>query len=182
MSTPKYIAIACCLLLSAFTHSIQAQNFALVPEESEISFKIKNFGLWVNGTLQGLEASGSFDPANPAGGTISASVATETIDTGIKARNKSLREKNYFDAATHPNITITSSSIQKEGDQYVLAGNLTIKGTTKAIKIPFSVSAESNTWKLTSDFTLNRRDYKVGKSSMVMGNEVKVHLVVVMKK
>ena len=181
MSILKYVMCVGCLCM-ALIPSVSAQSFTLLPDQSEVSFKIKNFGLWVNGTLQGLKVSGSFDPASPAGGNLTATVQTETIDTGIKARNKSLREDTYFDVANHPTLSISSTSISKEGSGYVLKGNLTMKGTTKPIQIPFTVSQESDTWKLSGDFTLNRRDYKVGKGSMVMGNEVKVRLMIVMKK
>jgi polyisoprenoid-binding protein YceI len=44
------------------------QNWQVQPKDTRISFKIKNFGLWVEGSLTGIQAQIQFDPTSPASG------------------------------------------------------------------------------------------------------------------
>jgi polyisoprenoid-binding protein YceI len=58
---------------------------------------------------------------------------------------------------------------------------LTLKGVSKNITIPFTASLQNGVLMLVGEFTLDRLDYKVGGKSIVMGNEVKVKLLVKVK-
>ena len=61
---------------------------------------------------------------------------------------------------------------------YKATGNLTIKGATKAISFPFTATKTANGYLFSGSFTINRLDYGVGKSSMVLSDDVDVTLKV----
>jgi polyisoprenoid-binding protein YceI len=148
-----------------------AQN-GLKVVSSKISFKIKNAGLSVDGTLSGFEGEINLVPEQYKLATIKASINTNTINTGINARDNHLKKEEFFDVNKFPKISIVSSFFGKDGNKYLGYFKLTIKGITKDITIPFIF--ENNTFK--GDFTLNRRDYNIGGKSFVMSDNVLVSI------
>lgn len=55
-----------------------------------------------------------------------------TIQTGATDRDAHLRSADFLDAENHPEITFKSTSIEPAGDNWKLAGDLTIRGVTNA--------------------------------------------------
>lgn len=151
----------------------------LTPIDSKegISFTIKNFGLNSNGNISGLKGAIKWDDANPAASSFNVSVDVNTINTGIDGRDNHLKKEDFFDVAKYPQITFVSTVISKNADgTYQVAGNLTIKGVTKPVHIPFTVKMQGGNHEFEGEFSLNRRDYGVGGSSMTMSNDVKIKL------
>ncbi len=173
MNRKSIFYIAALLLFTKF-------NFAQTPLKvvsSAITFSIKNAGLNVNGSFSGLEADIKFSTAEYKTATIKASVNSSTIKTGIDARDNHLKKAEYFDAANFPKITMESSFFGKEGNRFVGYFKLTIKGITKDITVPFTF--ENNVFK--GNFTIDRRFFKVGGNSMILGDNVNIDLLIVTK-
>lgn len=144
---------------------------------SAISFKTKNMGIGVNGTVGGLQADVHFNPANPASSTIEASVEAATVNTDNSSRDEHLHGEDFFDVAHYAKITLKSVSIKhRSGNNYIGQFNLTIKGKTKLIDIPFTCTQTGNSTVFKSSFKINRLDYGVGTSSLVLADEVTVNI------
>ncbi|TWI99397.1 polyisoprenoid-binding protein YceI [Mucilaginibacter frigoritolerans] len=144
-------------------------------KHAQISFKIKNMGIGTGGTIGGLQASVKFNPADLTASTLDASVEVNTINTDNSMRDEHLRGEDFFDLAHYPKITIKSVSFKhKSGNNYSGIFDLTIKGKTKQVEVPFTYTDKGNTIILNGTFKLNRLDFGVGGSSLVMGNEVSV--------
>jgi polyisoprenoid-binding protein YceI len=60
-----------------------------------------------------------------------------SIDTGVAERDAHLRTAEYFDAAKFPTLEFKSAKIEKSKNGYVATGDLTIRGKTKRVSIPF---------------------------------------------
>jgi polyisoprenoid-binding protein YceI len=168
----RYIPLAAVLLLlTAFVPA----NWQL--NRSSVTFRIKNAGIPVNGSLGGTQADIHFDPANPAQSSIVASLETSTIETGIGLRDKHLQKALYFHTDKYPQITVRSTKIEKTGTQtYLGYFDLTIKETTKNIQVPFTFTENAGGGDFGAEFKINRLDYKVGESSWLMDNEVAVSI------
>ena len=147
-----------------------ALSWKINSAEAKVTFVIKNAGLNVEGGFSGLTGSVNFDPANPSSGKITASIATNTINTGINMRDKDLRTHHYLDVEKYPKISFTSTSISKTSNGYSATGKFTIKDVTKTVTIPFTF--DNNVFK--GKITIDRRDYHVGKNSWIMGDDVKI--------
>ncbi|MGZ3871718.1 MAG: YceI family protein [Mucilaginibacter sp.] len=142
---------------------------------SAISFKIKNMGISTNGTVGGLQADVNFNPADPASGTMEASVDANSINTDNTGRDEHLKEAAYFDVAHYPKITLKSISFKRKGgNNYTGLFNLTIKDKTRQVEIPFSYSQKENTSTFKGTFKLNRLNYGVGGTSLILSDEVTV--------
>lgn len=148
---------------------------------SEIKFSIQNAGLTVNGALSNLSGEINFDPAKLSSSSIDVSVPISSIKTGIEMRDSHLKKEEYFNAAKYADIRLKSSFFVLRNEQYIGYFMLTLKGVSKNITIPFTASMQNGLLVLVGEFTLDRLDYKVGGKSLVMGNEVKVKLLVKVK-
>ena len=148
----------------------------------EISFKIKNTGLSVNGTLGNLKTTLVFSPDHISTSSLKGSVDVGTINTGINARNTHLKKPEYFNVDTFKVIQISSIKLYVKGAQYAGLFDVTIKGVTKQIEIPFEFNQFADEAEFKASFPLNRRDFGVGGKSMLMADELTVNIDVKAKK
>jgi len=51
-----------------------------------------------------------------------------------------LQSPDFFDAERHPELTFTSSSIDRNGDRVTIDGDITIKGHTEAVELTGRIS------------------------------------------
>ncbi len=134
-------------------------------------------GIGVSGSIGGLLVNVQFNAANLASSTIDASVDVNTINTDNSSRDDHLKSDEFFDAARYPKIGIKSVSFKhKSGNNYTGRFNLTIKGKTKLMEIPFTITEKGNTLAFKSSFKLNRLDYGIGESSMILSDDVTVNI------
>ncbi|MDI9641186.1 YceI family protein [Kamptonema cortianum] len=98
-------------------------------------------------------------------------IETKSIDTAVAARDEHLRSADYFEVEKYPAITFVSRSVRKTDTGYAVTGDLTMKGKTKLITIPFkhygpytmSVGDQSTRIGVVAEpIVLKRSDFGVG--------------------
>lgn len=162
------------LCLYAF-NTFGQENLAI--KSSTITFKIKNFGSYVDGFFKGFEGKIYFSPQNLSQSSIEASIKAETINTSNKSRDNHLRKSDYFDVAQYPKITMQSKRFaNSQSGDFIGYFDLRIKDKTQEIKLPFSYKTNGNVSTFKGSFTINRRDFGVGGNSMVLGDMVIVDI------
>jgi polyisoprenoid-binding protein YceI len=77
---------------------------------------------------------------NPLDSRATATIDLSSVDTGSETRDNDLRSENFFDAATHPKMTYHSTAIRPDGDDYVVTGDLTIRGITRPVDLRVEVN------------------------------------------
>ena len=165
------------LFLLITVSSIYAQDWTQDKTKTQVSFKIKNFGVNVDGEFGDVKIKTNFDTTNIENSYINAVISVKSISTGIESRDEHILEEDYFDEANHKKISLESTKIEiKEGGDYILHANLTIKGTTKKIKIPLIALLVNDNLVIKTSFKINRKDYKVGGGSLVMGKNVTIEV------
>lgn len=100
---------------------------------SEITFATRHlFGLApVRGTF-GLR-SGVIEVADPLeSSTVRAVFAADSFDTGLSARDNTVRSAQYLDTAHHPDITFVAKGV---ADGRTLRGELTVRGRTEPLDV-----------------------------------------------
>jgi polyisoprenoid-binding protein YceI len=153
-----------------------AQAKKIKPESSTIFFVIKNAGISMDGSFGGLKGKIIFNPEKPAETLLDVSIESKTVVTGNNTRDNHLRKEEYFNVKKYPEINFRSKKTEKTTDGYITTGDLTIKGKTKEIKIPFTYSEVQKTGTFRGSFTINRLDYEVGNSSWILSNDVTINL------
>lgn len=154
------------------------QKWNVNAAAAHVKFNVKGpFGT-VDGELGGLKATILFDKDNLAASSIRASTDAKSISTGIKLRNRDLQKEKYFNSDKYPVLSFQSDQIQKSGAGYKAIGNLTIKGVSKKVEIPFSFSEKGNTGVFKGSFSIQRQDYGIGKQGGSIGSTVSIDLEV----
>ncbi len=164
--------------------TIQLQSYTPSDSGSSVKFKIKNLGVNITGSFSGLTGQIQFDPANLASSSFEATIDVSSINTGIDLRDEHLRKAEYFDAKNYPTIKFVSTKItpsNKSGILYIF-GRLTIKNITREISFPFKTTAQEAGYLFSGEFKINRRDFKVGGSSITLGDNLTVQLAVFAQK
>lgn len=144
---------------------------------SAITFQVKNLGINTTGSIAGLLTGIHFNPSALSSSSIEASVDVNTINTDNSSRDEHLKGEDFFDATRYPKITLKSVSLRhRSGSNYTGQFSLTIKGKTKNVELPFSYIPKGNTTGFKGSFKINRLDFGVGESSMILSNDVTINI------
>lgn len=110
------------------------------PSHTSIGAKVKHMMVsTVRGSFAGATGTIEFDPAAPEKGSVELRIPAASVDTGDEKRDGHLRSADFLDAEKFPEIVFKSTKVTASGkDTFVVAGDLTIRGTTK----PATVSVE----------------------------------------
>jgi polyisoprenoid-binding protein YceI len=91
----------------------------------------------VRGAFNEFDGTATIDGTEPSRSSVSVELDVASIDTRNSQRDDHLRNNDFLDAANYPKITFTSTSIEHDGgDEFLVTGDLTIKGVTKSVTIP----------------------------------------------
>jgi len=111
-------------------------KWTLDPTHSELQFKVKHLMITtVTGTLKSFSAELSSEGEDFSTASISFKGDISSLDTGNTDRDNHLRSADFFDAENFPTIDFTSTQVEKDGSDYTVKGDLTIKGVTKPVKL-----------------------------------------------
>lgn len=157
------------------------------PAHTEIGFKVKHLVIsTVSGKFTSFEGKleGEIEEFEKA--KISFTADIDSIHTGVEQRDGHLKSADFFDAAKYPKLNFESTRIKSEGgEDYIVEGNLTIKGVTRPItlKVEFGGVQTSLYGQTVAGFEIttriNRQDYGLTWSAVteaggiVVADEVK---------
>jgi polyisoprenoid-binding protein YceI len=113
------------------------ETYKIDPAHSEIGFKIKHLVIsTVSGYFSKFDATMERKGDDFTDAEVSFEADVNSISTNSEQRDTHLRSEDFFHAQEHPKVTFKSTSIEKRADdQYVLHGDLTIRGVTKNITL-----------------------------------------------
>jgi polyisoprenoid-binding protein YceI len=161
--------------------SMFAAPYTVDVSHSSVGFKVKHMMIsTVSGNFSGF--SGSYDLEKGVLKSLSGTVKTTTVDTGIVKRDDHLRSADFFDVATYPEMTFVMTS--QKGKK--VTGNLTMHGITKAVTMDVDMGGEiTDPWgNKRSGFVLNgvvkRKDFglnwnkAIESGGVVVGDDVKI--------
>ncbi|MFI5955182.1 YceI family protein [Cryptosporangium sp. NPDC051539] len=124
----------------AFTLSDLTGEYTLDPTHTRIGFVARHAMVTkVRGSFNEFEGSAVVDGDNPEKSSAKIVIKAASIDTRNEQRDGHLRTNDFLDPETYPEITWASTAVKAvDGDNYEVTGDLTIKGVTKSITIPFA--------------------------------------------
>ncbi|MCW2843236.1 MAG: YceI family protein, partial [Nocardioides sp.] len=97
----------------------------------------------VRGSFKEFEGTAHVDTANPSASTIALTIKTASIDTGVADRDAHLRSADFFNADENKEITFSSTKVERDGDDWAVTGDLSIKGETKPVTIDFEFTGSA---------------------------------------
>ncbi len=178
------LILPCALMtvLAAGASPAAAQEWAINKEKSRLTFEVEAGGQAVTGAFGQFRAEIHFDPDYLEVAEIAAAIDTNTVSTGQPQVDAGLMNKEWFDTQTYPSAGFRAKSVTA-GDadgSYVMEGELTIKGNTRPVTIPFSLEIDQGEATVTGETAISRSDFGIGPngpvSGVIIGDIVKIKL------
>jgi polyisoprenoid-binding protein YceI len=115
-------------------------EYILDPAHTRIGFVARHAMVTkVRGAFTDFTGLVHFDGADPGSSTVSLTIRTASIDTGNDQRDQHLRNNDFLEVDTYPEITFTSTGFHPLDEETLrLTGDLTVKGITRSISIDFA--------------------------------------------
>ena len=159
---------------------------------SFIGFKVKHMGLIeVPGYFRDFTGTVNYDTADVTKSTVEFKAMVTSVDTGVAGRDAHLRRADFFEVEKYPELTFKSTKVEKKGKGWIVSGDLTMRGVTKPVSIPFEVTGfvpgsdrAGAKIGITGETVLNRRDFGVNYGGNLpsgipqIADEVKVVLAI----
>jgi polyisoprenoid-binding protein YceI len=141
-------------------------DYTIDPAHSRIGFVARHAMVTkVRGAFKEFEGTAHVDVANPAASSVSIKISAGSVDTGVADRDGHLASPDFFDVVTYPEITFVSTDVSRDGEEWTITGDLTIKDVTKPVTVVFEEggSAKDPFGNLRVGFegetTVNRKDW-----------------------
>ena len=145
----------------------EAATWNIDPTHSEVGFSVRHMMVSkVRGrftTFSGQLVTGE----NPADSSVTAEIDLSSINTGQEQRDEHIKSADFFEVEKYPTMTYRSTGIRVEDGEYIVDGDLTLKGVTKSVPLhlelngfgpdPFGGTRAG----FTATGELNRRDFNV---------------------
>lgn len=164
-------------------------TYALDTYHSGVNFRVRHLGL---STVRGR--FDTFDASLVVGESlgdiaVTAEIDLASVDTNNADRDAHLASTDFFNVESHPKMTFASTSVDGNGSEYEMAGDLTINGVTKPVTLDVEfngvetfpmdgskhVGFEATTEIKRSDFGIDF-NATLGADKVLLGEKVKVEL------
>ncbi|HWH25568.1 MAG TPA: YceI family protein [Pseudolysinimonas sp.] len=163
-------------------------TWKLDPTHSELTFSVKHLMISkVKGVFKDFDVT-VVTAENPADSKVEATVQVASVDTKQKDRDQHLLAGDFFLADEHPEVTFTSTTIDANGEDFTIAGDLTLRGVTKPVTLtgefggvatdPYGQTKAG----ATASTVINRQDFGVSFNQVLetggfaLGDDIKVEI------
>ena len=174
---------------SLTTQAQKAKEWNIDNSHASVNFSVNHFFSAVTGKFKVFSGNVVFEPTDLKGSKVSFEIMVSSIDTDDEERDSHLQSDDFFAAKKYTTIKFVSTGFTKISDtEYAVKGKLTMRGVTKEITLPLTISGRmDNPWKagyeilgVKIDTTLDRTNYEVGTGSWaatsVVGDEVSISI------
>ena len=137
-----------------------ADTYEMDAAHTAVQFSVRHMMINnVRGEFTKLSGKATGDVANPTATTVEATIDAASIDTRNEKRDEHLRSPDFLDTAKFPTITFKSTKVEKAGDAWKLAGDLTLHGQTRTVDIPLDARRERDVITVTGSLPIVLADY-----------------------
>lgn len=179
-------------LVGAFAFNGRAgEKYEIDASHSNVGFTVRHMVVAkVSGSFKKFSGTIVYDEQDITKSSVAVTIKATSIDTDNERRDNHLRSDDFFNAATDSLITFVSKKIEKRGEGYVAIGDLTLRGVTKQIELPFTVLGKiKDPWGNTrlgveASTSINRFDYgvkwdnKIADGSFIVSEKVDITLTI----
>jgi polyisoprenoid-binding protein YceI len=158
-----------------------AGTYHLDKSHASVTLKLSHMGLsYYTMRFDGIDASYTYDPANPAASKINVAIDPASIDTDSAPFNAEIADQ-FLEAGKYPTITFVSTAVHPgAGGKGEVVGNLTFHGVTKPVTLDvvFNGTGQGMMHEQRMGFsgvtTIKRSDFGVTKYVPLVGDDVTV--------
>lgn len=191
MPLKRRLAVLAVLLTLCFAGvALGANTYVVDRSHTTVGFTVRHLVInKVRGKFNAFSGTIIYDEQDVMQSSLQGTINVASIDTDHHKRDNHLRSADFFDADGYPEITFKSKEVEKDGDRPVLVGDLTMRGTTKEVRIPFEITGKiqdpSGKTRIGFEATLqlDRQEFGVSYSKtmdnggLIVGDKVNIELV-----
>ena len=117
-----------------------AGTWTIDPVHSEVSFTVRHMMVSkVRGRFDKFEGTITTAP-DPLQSGVTATVDLGSVNTGNETRDGHIRSEDFFHTEKHPTMTFRSTGIRPDGGEFLLDGDLTLRGVTRPVTFRLEVN------------------------------------------
>lgn len=180
-------ALATASLLAAVgTAQADPEKFVLDKSHTAVTFTVDHIGYSLtHGRFSEFDADIMFDPDAPENSSVRFVIDTPSVDTGWAKRDEHVRNADFLDVETNPEIVFESKTIEMVDDSTAkLTGELTMNGTTREetfdVTLRKMAPSPFGAKKMTAGFqakgTIDRTNYGMDYGKGAIGSEIPVQI------
>ena len=144
-------------------------SYTIDPSHSRIGFVARHAMVTkVRGAFNEFTGTAVFDGTDPGKAAVNVVIKAASIDTRNAQRDEHLRGNDFLAMDEYPEITFASTAFTQTGaDSFELTGDLTVRGVTRQVTIPFTFEGAATDpfgnqrLGFEGSVTINRKDYGV---------------------
>lgn len=192
MGYKRCVGVVCAVLVSwcLTSRATSADTYVVDTAHTLVGFTVRHLVInKVRGKFNEFIGTITYDEQDLSKSSLQGSIRVASVDTDNDKRDRHLRSPDFFNAATYPAITFTTTRIEPTDTGYSLIGDLTIRATTKEVVIPFNITGKivdpggKTRIGFEAVLRINRQDYGVSynkvldNGGLVVGNTVDIELI-----
>src|SRR5713101_6979486 len=112
-------------------------------DSTRSSATLRSKSMWglarIKGAFREIEGEGQVTTEGRVTGRVT--LATASLDTKNTKRDVHLRSDDFFSSDTHPSIAFDLTGVEPSGEGVTLSGTTTVRGQTRPISVPATVTA-----------------------------------------
>jgi len=179
-------ALIAALLAATARADAPVTHYVSDQAQSTLEFAFSQAGAQNKGKFTRFPVKLDFSPDNLGGSRLEVTVDMNSLDTGDKERDDTLRGAELFNVAKFPQAHFLATQFAKTANGYEASGKLTIRDATRDARVPFTWRTAGTAGApfayMDGRITVKRLDYGVGqgewKATDQVGNDVLVHFTV----
>jgi polyisoprenoid-binding protein YceI len=174
-------------LFAAAAHAdAPVSHYVSEQTQSTLDFRFSQAGAENKGRFTRFQVKLDFSADNLGASRLEVTVDMNSLDTGDKERDDTLRGADLLSIAKFPQAHFLATQIAKSGNGYEATGKLTIRDATRDARVsftlrPVTIGGKPFVWML-GKAAIKRLDYGVGqgdwKATDQVGNDVAVDFTV----
>jgi polyisoprenoid-binding protein YceI len=168
-----------------FASTATAETFRLEKSHVDLLFAINHAGFTEkHGSFRVLDATLTYDAEKPDSSSLTVVVKTDSLDTGLEARDKDVKSDKFLDVTKYPEMRFVSTKVTRgAGATLRVDGELTLHGVSKPLTLNATLNKsgpspfdKKPTLGFSATGSLKRSDFGMSTYLPLIGDEVAIRI------
>jgi polyisoprenoid-binding protein YceI len=165
------------------TAPAKSETLAINPENSKVEFVGSKVTGKHDGGFKKFAGTVALVNGKPEDSNVSIDIDMNSVFTDADGLTKHLQTGDFFDVANHPKGSFKATKIvpdtEKGAGNYLVTGDLTLRGVTKSVTFPATITVSDGNVVVKAEFSINRKDFNIlyaGKADDLIRDDVVIKL------
>jgi polyisoprenoid-binding protein YceI len=159
-------------------------TWTIDPIHSDVSFIVRHLGVSkVRGQFNIF--SGEIVTAeDPLDSTVNATIEAASFHTRMEQRDNHVKSEDFLHVEEHPELTFSSTGVRHDGENFLLDGDLTVRGVTKPVTLNLEINgfgehpAGGPLLGISASTSISRKDFGVlgGAAGAMVSDKIEILL------